>query len=89
MPFKGVANVRIVCAKGTTEIAESQTEIVRIATDRLRLENTRIGYERKTNAIEEKKKRNETIDTFVIVEMMIGMSKRKIMTKIGTFCSEN
>lgn len=83
--FKGVANVRIECARGTTEIAESQTEIVRIAIGRSCLENTRIGYERKTSATEGKRKRSETIDTFAIVEMTIGMSRRKIMTKIGTF----
>jgi hypothetical protein len=86
LPFKGVANVRIVCARGKTEIAESQTEeTARIATGKSRLENTRIGYERKTNAKEEKRRRNETTDTFVSAEMTIGMSRRKIMTKIGTF----
>lgn len=55
---------------------------MRIAIDRSRLENTRIGYERKTNVTEEKRRKNETIGTFAIVEMTTGMSKRRIMIKI-------
>lgn len=46
----------------------------------------RTGYERKMNATEEKRKRNETIGIFAIVEMMIDTLRRRIMIKIGAFC---
>lgn len=50
-----------------------------------RREITRRGYERRTSATEERRRKNGKTDTFVIVEMMIDTSRRRIMTRIGTF----
>lgn len=41
---------------------------------------------RKMNVTEEKRKRNETIGIFAIVEMMIDTSRRRTTIKIGAFC---
>jgi len=43
----------------------------------------KIDCERKMNEIEEKKRKNETIDMFAIVEKMTDTLKRKIMIKTG------
>lgn len=84
--FKGVAIVKIVYARGTTEIAGSLTEIAKIVIDKPRREIMKTGYERKMNATEEKRKKNEMIGIFAIVEMMIDTSRRRITIKIGVFC---
>lgn len=71
--------------RGTIEIVESPTEIVKIVTGKPYREITRTEYERKTNAIGGRRRRNETTDTFVIVGTTTDTSRRRIMTKIGTF----
>jgi hypothetical protein len=43
----------------------------------------RIDCEKRMSETEEKKRKNETIDMFAIVERMIDMLKRKITIKTG------
>lgn len=62
----------IVYVKEMKETEEFWIEIVKIVKDKDYPEITTIGYEKKMIAIEEKKKKNEMIDTLGIDEKTIG-----------------